>query len=344
VRNFLVKQPWVNRQALNYTFKAKQISDSLHDASRMWINALNIGDSYEKLNRLDSARMYTQQAYDLTVQINEREGTGIALTNLGNIYAKMEQPVIAMEFYRSAISYLIESSSNEVICECNLGMARLFQKMGQADSCLYYAKRSMAMAAVGGFTKYVLSASAFLADYYKSNQVVDSAYVYLAATIAAKDSLFSQEKSRQFQNLSFTETLRQQEIETEKKKAAEEQRNNLQYAAIAIAIIVFTSLFLLLSRSIIVNEKWIEFLGVLGLLIVFEFINLLIHPYLAEATHHSPVWMLLVLVAIAALLVPLHHKVEHWITHQMVEKNKRLRLEAARRTVAKLEANTTKEH
>ena len=92
-----------------------------------------------------------------------------------------------------------------------------------------------------------------------------------------------------------------------------------------------------MSRSIIVNEKWIEFLGLLGLLIVFEFINLLIHPYLAAATHHSPVWMLLALVVIAALLVPLHHKLEHWVTHQMIAKNKRLRLAAARKIVARLE-------
>ncbi len=73
---------------------------------------------------------------------------------------------------------------------------------------------------------------------------------------------------------------------------------------------------------------------------MFEFINLLIHPYLAAAAHHSPVLMLLVLVAIAALLVPFHHKLEHWITHRMIAKNRRLRLAAAKRIVAKLEEDT----
>ena len=76
----------------------------------------------------------------------------------------------------------------------------------------------------------------------------------------------------------------------------------------------------------------------LGLLIVFEFINLLIHPYLAAATHHSPVWMLLALVAIAASVL-LHYKLEHWVTHQMIAKIKRLRLAAARKTVAILEGD-----
>jgi hypothetical protein len=43
------------------------------------------------------------------------------------------------------------------------------------------------------------------------------------------------------------------------------------------------------------------------------------------------------LVLIAVLLEPLHHRIEHWITHKLIEKNKRLRLAAAKRTVVRLE-------
>ena len=80
----------------------------------------------------------------------------------------------------------------------------------------------------------------------------------------------------------------------------------------------------------------IEFLGVVALLIVFEFINLLLHPFLEGITHHSPVLMLLALVCIAALLAPLHHKTENWATHKLVEKNKLMRLAAAKKTIEQL--------
>ena len=96
-------------------------------------------------------------------------------------------------------------------------------------------------------------------------------------------------------------------------------------------------LFLLLSRTLITNTKVIGFLGVVALLIVFEFLNLLLHPFLESVTHHSPVLMLLALVCIAALLVPLHHKVEHWATAKLVEKNKQIRLAAAKKTIEQLE-------
>jgi hypothetical protein len=98
-------------------------------------------------------------------------------------------------------------------------------------------------------------------------------------------------------------------------------------------------LFLLLSRSILVSHKTVEFLSVIALLVVFEFINLLIHTWLEKITHHNPILMLLCLVGIAALLVPLHHKIEHWASNKLVEKNKAIRLANAKKTIEELEAS-----
>ncbi|MEO5948295.1 MAG: hypothetical protein ABIP79_15865 [Chitinophagaceae bacterium] len=52
---------------------------------------------------------------------------------------------------------------------------------------------------------------------------------------------------------------------------------------------------------------------------------------------NSPVLMLLALVCIAAILVPLHHKLEKWATHKLVEKNKQIRLTVAKKTIEQLE-------
>ena len=49
--------------------------------------------------------------------------------------------------------------------------------------------------------------------------------------------------------------------------------------------------------------------------------------------------MLTILVAIAALLIPLHHRIENWINQKMVEKNKRIRLNAAKRIIERLGGN-----
>lgn len=87
----------------------------------------------------------------------------------------------------------------------------------------------------------------------------------------------------------------------------------------------------------LIHTKLIQFLGIVALLLVFEFLSLLLHPFLERITHHSPILMLLGLVCIAALLVPLHHKLEKWATPKLVEKNKRIRLAAAKKTIQELE-------
>ncbi len=117
----------------------------------------------------------------------------------------------------------------------------------------------------------------------------------------------------------------------------EQRRINLQYGLIVIGIITFLILFLILSRSVITNRKAIEFLGIIVLLIVFEFINLFLHPIIGQITNHSPILMLLTLVCIAALLVPSHNRLEKWAVSKLIKKNELIRLAAARKTIQDLE-------
>jgi hypothetical protein len=136
------------------------------------------------------------------------------------------------------------------------------------------------------------------------------------------------------------EKERQAELAQKKKEEEEVRKHNLQYAAIALGMVALLIGFLVLSHSVLANQKLIRFLGVVSLLIIFEFLNLLLHPWLGGVTHHSPILMLLAMVCVAALLVPLHHRVEHWVIHRLVEKNNRIRLAAAKRTIQQLEGGT----
>ena len=167
----------------------------------------------------------------------------------------------------------------------------------------------------------------------------DSTLKYLRLAMVIKDTIQSNKEESEIQNLVFEERLQKIETAENEAKLKEERSHNLQYSAIAVTLIIFIIMFLLLSHSILVNESIIRFLGILSLLIVFEFINLLLHPYLGEFVHHSPILMLSMMVFIAALLIPLHHKLEHWITYKLVEKNTQIRLTAAKRIIEAAEKN-----
>ena len=137
--------------------------------------------------------------------------------------------------------------------------------------------------------------------------------------------------------MSVEEESRQEQLKLEEEQANESRKMNLEYTFIALGIVSFFMIFILFSRKHITNTKVIQFLSVVSLLIVFEFLNLLIHPILEKVTHHSPLLMLLGLVALAALLIPLHHKLEHWAVNKLIEKNKATRLAAAKKTIDELE-------
>ncbi len=330
------------RQALNYYFEAKTLAEQLNNQRSLSIACTNIGEAYHRLKIYDSATQYAHQANVIAYKINYVRLIGSSLLRLGRIHFELGQNNSALEHYRLSIPYAIESKNDLRLSETFLDIAKLFEKISQKDSILFYARQSLLLAKKDGFLKQVRDAGRFLSSYYRNMRIQDSAYFYQDITKAANDSLFSQQKQRQFQSLGFDEKLRQQEIAAAALKAKEERNHNLQYAAIAVALITFIILFLVLSRSIIVKQKFIEFFAILGLLAVFEFINLFIHPYLAHATNNSPVLMLIILIAIGALLIPLHHKLEKWITKIMIEKNKKIRLEAARKTIAKLEGESPK--
>jgi len=219
-------------------------------------------------------------------------------------------------------------------------MAEHYKSTGKTDSCALYAKK--AIVAVSNTPFFYLSnkPAQLLTDIYEKTNC-DSTLKYAKVLKTANDSLNSSKANQQILLMTFEEDLRQQELAAEKIKENKERQQNIQYALIAFGIITFIIIFLLLSRSFITNTKMIGFLGVIALLIVFEFLNLLLHPFLERITNHSPVLMLLALVCIAALLVPLHHRLEKWATAKLVEKNKQIRLAAAKKTIEQLENNKT---
>jgi signal transduction histidine kinase len=229
------------RQSIIYIKKSWTAIEALHDEKMMANYSLNLGDSYEKLNTLDSAMLYTLRSYQYAVKINDPDMIGTVFNNLGNIYSKMKKTDSALYFYRKAKPLWIKAEDDDGMCETTLGMAKVFRQLGQLDSGLYYARQSIAAGWHGRFTARVLNASQFLTAYFKQQGKLDSAFRYLEVSVTAKDSLFSQEKSKEFQNLTFTERQRQLDI----------QEKEMAYrASIRFYLLVAVTVFLLIMALV----------------------------------------------------------------------------------------------
>lgn len=308
--------------ALRYAYAADSIVKAAALTTLSLYTSLDIGDIYTNAGELDSAAVYTDRCYRKALQEKNRMFTGTALNNLGNIFFKRGDYARAKDFYTKSRPYIVAEEDYNLLAESNLGLAQAFDKLGRPDSALAYAKKAYAVAGDNGFLKHAMNASFFLTALYKKAARIDSAFARQQTYLALKDSFDNSEKIKAMQSLTIAEEMRQRQLAEERDEEARERSKRLQLLLIAAFIPVFFFMTVYIAKKR-VKHKVIETLGVLSLLFFFEFITLLIHPVVSNTAHHSPVLELLLLVAIAALLLPAHHKVEHWLVTRLTSRHEK---------------------
>ncbi len=297
----------------------------------------NTANKYLRINQIDSALSYTQKSNEIAIKIHDTASIWMPLA-FGNINLKLNQPDIAYAYFRKARQLAEKFKFSAWLSRSYGGMIDYFSSINNNDSVLFYKKKYFDFDTQDAYPNKV-AASEFIYKYYLQKGNKDSAIKYLLFNKVGNDSLNSFKKIEELKQAKITEELRQKEVEFTQQEEKESRNHNIQLAVTAIIILSAIILFLLLSRTILVSHKLVEFLSVLVLLVVFEFINLLIHPFLENITHHSPFLMLMALVAIASLIIPLHHRLEHWTTQKLVEKNKAIRLANAKKTIEEIESS-----
>ena len=317
--------------------KAAMEAGSKYETDIISVCAVNdMGTIYLAMGKIDSALVYTQKAYEMAIKSGINYWLTSTYLQFGSIHAAMKNSSLALNYWNLALNEANRIGSPKFVSTAYNAMAQFYYASSQSDSAKLYATRAISSVNNTAFYTLNVDPAKLLLNIYR-NSNVDSAFKYSEIYRTANDSLFNIRTLQQAQLMAVEEEARLAELKYEEEKSDEARKTNLEYTFIAIGIVSFFMIFLVFSRSYITNPKIIEFLSVIALLIVFEFFNLLIHPLLEKVTHHSPVLMLLALVLLAALLIPLHHKLEHWAVHKLIEKNKQSRLEAAKKTIEQLE-------
>lgn len=323
------------QEALNYLSKGVEVLQKAQKRSpeTQGYQHMLLGGVYLKMDKPDSALVYFNRAYELIPKTSTN--LSYILTGLADVYTANKEFDLANSYHKKAIE-AARKTNDMGLPAAYLQYALYFDKTTQRDSAIFYAQQSMAWSAKINTKSELVKAAKLLSTLYEKSDAKESLKYFKIAN-QTKDSIFSQSATAKLQSMEYAERERQRELSELKGLQREERQHNLQYAAISLGMVTLLILFLVLSHSVLANQKLIRFLSVISLLIVFEFLNLLLHPWLGAVTHHSPALMLLAMVAIGALLVPLHHRLEHWITHKLIEKNNRIRLAAAKRTIQQLE-------
>ena len=308
-------------KAREYFSKADSVILQNNVEDLKYYSAINIGDVYNRLGSGDSAFTYFNKSLELARIFRDEtlrtDLIGSSLTGLGHAYLKLGNYEQSLIHYKASLDYLVAANDDEVLCEATLGLANLYEHLNKFDSAGHYANVSLNIAKKDGFLSKELDAAEFLTDHYKKVKSIDSAFSYVNYVRGLNDSVNSKSKIRESQVISSNEQFRQLELEENRLKEKQERIQQLQMLLIAIFIPGFFLLTLFLSR-IKMHIKLIRLLGILSLLFLFEYLTLLLHPTVANLTHHTPVYEIIIFVAMAAILIPLHHRLEHWLINKLL--------------------------
>jgi len=300
------------KQALEYGKKSREY-EGYSSTGKMVVSG-NFGDLYERMNKMDSALYYANNSYEEAMKQPDGSyyGKAFTLETLGNIEEKLGNHQLAIAYLALSVENAIAGNVKRELAEACTSLSKIYLRTNQADSAYRYASLVISNDPGSFYKLGIANASELLEQYFEKKRILDSALFYYKLSASTRDKILSEEKIRQVQNLQFNEKIRQQEIAAARTKEKEERAHDLQLISIALFITLFIAGVIVLGHSRI-NPGWIEFLGVLALLLLFEFIILLLHPFIISLTGHQPIFTLIALVCIAAILIPSHHRAEKWI-------------------------------
>jgi two-component system NtrC family sensor kinase len=247
-------------KAISYYRQSLVVSEANHDYQRVRVQKMNMGHAFEKMNQLDSALYYGQQAYEEMAQA----GNGInpiMFRNLGNIQAKLGNNRLAMEYYRKSLQVQGEDGRQVTGTFLNQ-IAQLYRKENQLDSSIYYAQRGLEESKLNSSKQGILDSSTLLSELYEAKDPIKAFYYHKMAT-AAKDSLFGPKQLQALQTIVVDEQVRQREAEAQlEAQRIAEQTQLRQYAFLAglgvlllIAFILYRTNKQQKNANILLNEQ-----------------------------------------------------------------------------------------
>lgn len=296
------------QKAIYYTQQSIVWIKKMKDTSLLVDGYCHLSNYYDKLGQARQALVYNQKANELAEQTHNDFIKGRAYVSIGHTYLLLKQPEVGLPFLHKALA-LLKMQDMLSITYAYTFLSDYYTIAGPRDSAIRYTTKQLEVCKIMPYADGVLDAARKLARQYEGYDQQKAIYYYKTA-LDLDQQLFDSEKTRSFQNIiTADEQVRREEAEKQR-EAQQERKENLQLIAIAIFIPVFILAIFRLRRTKL-HRRVIDFLGVLSLLLVFEFITLLIHPFIERMTGNRPIFELIILVGLASILVPAHHELTH---------------------------------
>jgi len=205
-----------------------------------------------------------------------------------------------------------------------IGQSNFFNRFGQflirhnqPTEAIIQFENALRLARAASYPDYMLSAARQLEQVYLQKKDFKNAYAYATLIRDLTDSLNEMSKKDQLIILEIDHEARQRELAAERELPERNRRDNIQYLAITIAIVLVFVILMMLG-SFKVPEWSIKALGFVSFILLFEFIILVMDHKIFELTKGEPWKIFLIKIFVIALLLPLHEFLEKRLTRYLI--------------------------
>lgn len=239
----------------------------------------------------------------------------------GYIYSQLGNYDSAKYYYNKIAPFFEQgvNSANQYSYNYQLGI--LYKKTKEYDKSLEYFLKALQIAQGMGqleTKRYVVTE---LDSIYQLKGDFKQAFYYASLNHAYKDSIDKLGKEKDLLQIEVADEQQRQERIEKEKIEKKQKRDNIQYMLITIGI-ASLFIFMVMLGMFKVSATTIKMVGFFTFLMFFEFIFLIFKKNIYSFTNGEPWKDLAFMIMLAAVLLPLHHWLEHRVIHYLTTHNR----------------------
>ena len=302
--------------AISYFERSIAMADSLKFSTLKVPGYISLLNQYLRMDQPKKALEYINSApgQNLKKYLSDFGMTAMIDQAYAFIYYQLNQFDSAKVYFDKALPYFEQKTSEINRISFYSQFANYYNKTDNAAKAIEYYMKVKEIGERIGQLEQVQMAYKNLDTLYEKKSDFKLANQYNSLYYQYKDSIDKLKKENELAQIAaLDEQQRAERIRLEEQEA-KEKRNRIQYMGIIIGIaVLFVSLVMMGWFKVSANT--IRAIGFFSFLIFFEFIFLVFKKNINGLTNGVPLYDLGFMIALAAILVPLHHWLEHRFIH-----------------------------
>ena len=273
----------------------------------------NMAVSYTTLFEYDQALNVLNEALVINIELDNMYSKGITLVNLAGVNFELGKVEVALGHHEEALDIFKEIGDQYQIVNTIKNIAVCYSRIGRVIEAEERINQAIELAIKHSVLNLLKEGYAHQSDIYLlRNRYQDALNAYKLYT-GIKDSIFNEDKSKEIGKVEAAYDFEKQESEKriaekadwEEMLAEKTRSNNLQYSGILI-FLVLLGVGLMGVGKLSLPVRLAEGLVFFTFLLFFEFLLVLLDPYIESYSGGAPAYKLLFNAVLAGMIFPLH--------------------------------------